>query len=53
MQEEARLYGKPTLAQLSRARDCTREIEERGDLRPTREEKAKARWQKWAKFLER
>lgn len=27
-------YGDPTLAQLSYARECTREMEERGELRP-------------------
>jgi hypothetical protein len=27
-------YGNPTLAQLSHARECTREMEERGELRP-------------------
>lgn len=53
MQEEARLYGEPTLAQLSGARECTREMKERGELRPTREEKAEARRQKWAEFLKR
>lgn len=53
MQEEERLYGEPTLAQLSRARECTREMKLRGELRPTREEKAEARRQKWAEFLKR
>lgn len=53
MQEEERLYGEPTPAQLGRAREYTREMRERGELRPTREEKAEARRQNWAKFLER
>lgn len=53
MEEEARLYGEPTLAQLSRAREYTRQMRERGQIRLTREEKAEAPRQKWAKFLER
>lgn len=34
MQEEARLYGEPTLAQLSRAQEYTQEMRDRGLLRP-------------------
>jgi len=39
-------YGDPKFAELIRARECTREMKERGDLRLSRVEK-------WAKFLER
>lgn len=36
MQEEARLCGEPTLAQLSRAREYTQDMREPGLLRPRR-----------------
>ncbi len=39
-------YGDPTLAQLSRAREYTRAMRERGELRMSRREK-------WEKFFER
>lgn len=52
MQDEARLYGEPTLAQLSRAREYTRQMRERGQIRSTREEKAEAPRQKRAKLLD-
>jgi hypothetical protein len=39
MYEEMRRYGDPTLAQLTRAREYTREMRERGELRPTRKGK--------------
>ena len=51
--EEVRGYGDPTIAELAMAREHTREMRERGELRPTREEKAEARRQKWAEFLKR
>jgi hypothetical protein len=39
-------YGDPTLAQLNRAQEYTRQMRERGQLRLSRREK-------WAKFFER
>lgn len=35
------------------ARVSVRQMKGRGELRPTREEKAEARRQKWAEFLKR
>lgn len=39
-------YGEPKFAELLYARECTREMKERGELRPSRLDK-------WAKFFER
>jgi len=51
--EEMGRYGDPTLAQLDRARERTRQMKDRGEIRLSRREKRLLRAQKWAKFLER